>query len=92
MDPNEFLAFKDWLSDASQVQHPYLLKVMDQDILPCLNFSADKQVCATGRLAWRWTDRHYRTHTLLGALRYLLLGGGFSPPQTHSLLGASHFR
>lgn len=39
MDPNEFSVFGEWLSDVTQRDHPYLLKVSRDDIQPCLTFS-----------------------------------------------------
>ena len=41
--------FKDWLADVSRDDHPYLARVMEYDVLPCLDFS-NKQVWGCGHI------------------------------------------
>ena len=42
MDPNEFCMFQEWLGDLSHEDHPYLQRVLEEDIKPCLNFKNKK--------------------------------------------------
>lgn len=54
MDPNEFIVFQKWLGDLSHENHPYLLKVLEEDIKPCLSFTNKEVEFAYQLLLHSW--------------------------------------